>query len=134
MKDGLKKYLEHARCCYCREKLTRLKEGGDRNEFVATYEHVIPRSKNGDNSKENLKLCCQRCNNLRGNMELEIFDFFARTVIHSQPLTPTPILRKSLKQFIESLAAIAVRNRKEANKAASHALLLIAHDMKQINK
>ncbi|GGA20294.1 MULTISPECIES: HNH endonuclease [unclassified Okeania] len=32
-----------------------------------TIEHLLPRSKGGSNSKENLRLSCFKCNNSRGN-------------------------------------------------------------------
>lgn len=32
-----------------------------------TLEHLIPKSKGGTNSQENLRLACKPCNNKRGN-------------------------------------------------------------------
>ena len=43
-----------ARCGYC---------GGPAN----TIDHVLPRSRGGQDSWENLVACCLRCNNVKGN-------------------------------------------------------------------
>ncbi len=43
-----------ARCGYC---------GGSAN----TIDHVLPRSRGGQDSWENLVACCLRCNNVKGN-------------------------------------------------------------------
>ncbi|WP_029146165.1 HNH endonuclease [Microbacterium luticocti] len=42
------------RCAYC---------GG----HAATIDHVLPRSRGGADSWENLVACCQRCNNVKGD-------------------------------------------------------------------
>jgi 5-methylcytosine-specific restriction endonuclease McrA len=42
------------RCAYC---------GGSAN----TIDHVLPRSRGGQDSWENLVACCLRCNNVKGN-------------------------------------------------------------------
>jgi 5-methylcytosine-specific restriction endonuclease McrA len=39
-----------------------------------TIEHLIPVSRNGDNSIKNLSLCCAMCNQLRGSLSLPLFN------------------------------------------------------------
>jgi hypothetical protein len=100
-------------------------------EKEATLDHVIPRSKKGSNDITNTVICCQRCNGLKGNISYEIFVEFARTVIKPYPDVPTPVLRSSLRVFIETLAEIAIQNRRETNKALSISLLYLSEYVKK---
>ncbi|GLH70535.1 hypothetical protein GETHPA_20680 [Geothrix rubra] len=52
------------KCYKCGKQLTR---------FDATLDHLIPVSKGGDNSFENLATCCLSCNSKRRNHELSDF-------------------------------------------------------------
>ncbi|MEZ0491922.1 HNH endonuclease [Kineococcus sp. TBRC 1896] len=45
---------DHQRCAYCRG-------------HAATVDHVLPRSRRGPDSWENLVACCVRCNNAKGD-------------------------------------------------------------------
>lgn len=45
-------------CAYCGVKLTR---------STATYDHVVPLSRGGADSKYNLVWCCKRCNQSKGS-------------------------------------------------------------------
>ena len=45
---------DEQRCAYC---------GGN----ASTIDHVMPRSRGGENSWENLVACCLRCNNVKGD-------------------------------------------------------------------
>jgi 5-methylcytosine-specific restriction endonuclease McrA len=49
-------------CQYCGEKVT---------EKDATLDHYIPQSKNGDNSKDNLRTCCLICNSIKSGKSFE---------------------------------------------------------------
>ena len=49
---------DSGRCQYCNKKLSY---------NFATVDHVIPRSKGGRNTWENLVLCCEPCNVKKGN-------------------------------------------------------------------
>ncbi len=44
---------DNYRCTYCDKQLTR---------FTATLDHITPVSEGGDNSAENLKTACLKCN------------------------------------------------------------------------
>lgn len=46
------------RCHYCREQMPAHK---------ATLDHAIPRSRGGTYATENLRPCCERCNQAKGN-------------------------------------------------------------------
>ncbi len=46
------------RCQYCQEKFHQSK---------LTLDHVIPKSRGGEKTWENLVTCCQRCNQKKGN-------------------------------------------------------------------
>jgi 5-methylcytosine-specific restriction endonuclease McrA len=67
-------------CPYC---LTRMRFHTHKDEKVfgniATADHVIPRSKGGANTQENLLLVCARCNLDKGNMGLIEF-MMTRTI------------------------------------------------------
>jgi hypothetical protein len=49
-------------CQYCGEKV---------NQKNATLDHFIPRSKKGDNSKDNLRTCCLVCNGIKSGKTYE---------------------------------------------------------------
>lgn len=38
-----------------------------------TFDHVLPRSKGGDNSAENLVPCCYSCNSAKGSKTYDVF-------------------------------------------------------------
>ncbi len=49
-------------CQYCGEEV---------NQQNATLDHYVPKSKGGDNSKENLKTCCLLCNSIKSGKTYE---------------------------------------------------------------
>lgn len=55
--------MQNEFCLYCGLKISC--------QDVFTYEHLIPVSKGGNNSKLNKKPCCKYCNVWRGNKDLE---------------------------------------------------------------
>lgn len=48
---------DHSRCAYC-------------GKHATTLDHVIPRSRGGEHSWENLVACCRRCNHMKANLLL----------------------------------------------------------------
>ncbi len=110
-------------CPYCRRVLISAAEAGDTWGRKATIEHIKTRADGGDNDPSNLLIVCERCNNLRGDLDYDIFCAFARGVIQQYPDAPTIVLRKSLRQFVASLAEIAIRNPRAKNKALGVAIL-----------
>lgn len=63
LSEALRKQIETTdkrRCCYC---LTSEENSG----IAMTIDHIIPRSKGGDNRFENVCLACRSCNEYKGN-------------------------------------------------------------------
>lgn len=63
-KDDRIRAKTHGRCAYCGIKLKRRE---------STRDHMIPRSHGGQDTIENLWLCCRQCNKNKANMSLERF-------------------------------------------------------------
>lgn len=53
---------EEGRCAYCGRQISLMK---------STIDHILPKSKGGDNSWTNLVLACRRCNLRKGNRMLK---------------------------------------------------------------
>lgn len=53
-------------CCYCGKELNK-------NDTDFTKEHLVPKSKGGNDSLYNKKPCCKNCNSWRSNMPLSSF-------------------------------------------------------------
>lgn len=51
-------------CEYCKRKVQSDISGLD---DTLTIDHIIPKSKGGLNTKDNLAICCGKCNNLKDN-------------------------------------------------------------------
>lgn len=56
-------------CCYCGKKMS-LKKHGD---YMATVEHITPKSKGGITKYDNVAAAHSICNARRGNMPLLIY-------------------------------------------------------------
>lgn len=119
-------------CIYCKRVV--LKPGSPEAiqnpglEF--SEEHYIPRSRGGTNERENLKISCQRCNHLKAATMPEIFDPFARIILTKYPDAPTPVLKDAFKQYVMSLAEIAVRNKVGTKRALLVTLLQVGESLK----
>ncbi len=55
------------RCCYCGIRFS------DTFYQQSTLEHVVPKSKNGDDHPDNLVIACYACNSARSNQDIEGF-------------------------------------------------------------
>ena len=55
------------RCCYCGVRVL------DVDSALITLEHIIPKSKGGDDHLDNLAIACDVCNYSRGNKDLADF-------------------------------------------------------------
>lgn len=127
-------------CHWCRIPMT-LSVGDNVTPTSATREHIITQEsfrklKDVEKQKEkdhsdNVVLACAKCNNLRGNTSPEIFELFARVILRQYPYAPAHFLRAALRQFKESLAEIAIRNKKESMRAISLALLSLSDMMEK---
>jgi 5-methylcytosine-specific restriction endonuclease McrA len=63
------------RCCYCERKFDE--------KLLKTKEHVIPKSKGGDNSKYNLVWACVECNCFRGNKDFVEFKELITNILNN---------------------------------------------------
>lgn len=128
-------------CHWCRVAMTPPVASEKHLATTATDEHLItqgkfkklkdPELRKLKDHPDNVVIACFRCNNLRGNISFEIFEEFARVVLRPYPYAPTPFLRASLRQFMDSLAEIGIRNRKESRRALSLALLAFSDMMEK---
>lgn len=55
-------YLQHGKCFYCGDYITR----GD-----SSLDHLLPKSKGGPNTDDNLVVCCKKINQVFGDMGLK---------------------------------------------------------------
>jgi 5-methylcytosine-specific restriction endonuclease McrA len=65
------------KCAYC-----------GRSDLPLTIDHVIPKSRGGNDSWENLVCACTTCNNKKGDRTLEE----ANMILHSRPFKPSHIM------------------------------------------
>ena len=56
------------RCMYCDEALT---------EITATIDHIKPKVKGGHSTRNNMGLCCSRCNSSKGSQL--VFDYYNKS-------------------------------------------------------
>jgi 5-methylcytosine-specific restriction endonuclease McrA len=67
----------YGRCAYCGKPIIDEKHG-------ATFDHILPLSKKGTTSKDNLFLCCFDCNQEKGSLSLE--DYRQKKMLSLQKL------------------------------------------------
>ncbi len=65
-----------------------------RTETSLTIDHIVPKSKGGDDSWENLVAACVKCNNKKGDRTPED----AKMVLHKKPTKPSHIT--FMKHFV----------------------------------
>lgn len=65
------------KCVYC---------GSDRN---LTLDHMIPKSKGGENNWKNLVTCCGKCNRIKGDTSVEEFLEKTGYTMSHKPFKPT---------------------------------------------
>lgn len=66
LKNEIKKRDKY--CCYICGRLL--------NDNEITLDHIVPKSKGGKDTFDNLATCCFYCNNLKADMSLEEFKFY----------------------------------------------------------
>ena len=66
----------YGRCAYCGKAIVDEKQHG------ATFDHVLPLSKKGTTSKDNILLCCFECNQEKGSLSLEEFRAKKQTALN----------------------------------------------------
>lgn len=58
LQKSLLYYRDLGQCIFCEQEMT---------EKQTTIEHIIPRSKGGPNTWDNVGACCERCNRMKGD-------------------------------------------------------------------
>lgn len=60
------------KCFYCKKQM---KKGvwNEQHDDDMTVDHLIPKSQGGEDTKENLVICCRNCNRLRGTKKIADF-------------------------------------------------------------
>lgn len=89
-------------CTYCNRKMHTRRRTFD--GLFKTRDHYIPLSKGGSNTKENIRMACYRCNNLKGNMMPEAWErFMAENPVwwDSQINVKAPVAKEALPVFHE---------------------------------
>lgn len=61
-KHHKKHFTGNEHCYYCGKKLTR---------YSATWDHVQPLSRGGEDTRKNLVWCCIQCNKAKGSLTIE---------------------------------------------------------------
>lgn len=68
------------------------------NSKSATIDHVIPRSKGGDNTYENVVTCCKKCNGKKGDESLERMMELHGWQLHHRLIKPANNLADKIPQ------------------------------------
>lgn len=69
-----KSYNQRDNCFFCERKFTLNHLAyGEGNAVVKSYDHIIPRSKGGNDTKINTVVCCKHCNNLKDDLTIPEF-------------------------------------------------------------
>ncbi len=71
---------DSGRCWYCRMECRRPGEPWD-GRVLATVDHVEPKADGGTNRLENLHVCCEVCNQAKGDMDLHEFLALERSTL-----------------------------------------------------
>lgn len=53
--------------CYICGQMTHYENGDEYSPLLATVDHLVPWTRGGEHSWENVRLCCLRCNIVKGN-------------------------------------------------------------------
>ena len=102
-----KKWKEDSTCHYC---------GTDLRFDKATYDHILPQSKQGSEHPDNFVIACEPCNNIRGDMDYNIFCNIVTSVQD----------RKSYQDFIKSVDRSKIKcNNESAHQKIDRLFLLI---------
>jgi hypothetical protein len=68
---------KNAKCLYCESKLTIEN---------ATSDHIVTISNGGNNTQVNLVVCCNECNNSRGDMNFNDFIYMKKPYLKGQKI------------------------------------------------
>ena len=55
-------------CCYCARAMCAKRPGDYHRPDAATRDHILPKALGGTLAADNVRICCQRCNELRAKL------------------------------------------------------------------
>lgn len=118
-------------CHYCKRVMLAYKADMSLEDLAlsATKDHVIPKALGGLNTDDNYKVCCARCNRLKGHIPYPVFKEFANIVLCVYPDLPLPHLRNSLNLYIMALLERSCSNKQIMRTACSVALLKLKDEI-----
>ena len=83
-------------CCYCRSQIL--------HPLKPTTEHLVPKSKGGNNTKHNKRVCCNVCNGFRGNLTYSQWERKIRNCISSGSMWNNPVTKeKATMEYLETI-------------------------------
>lgn len=106
------KWQEDPHCHYCGTKLRFDK---------ATYDHVLPQSKNGSEHPDNFVIACEPCNNIRGDMSYNIFYNIVTSVED----------RKSYQEFLKTIDRSKIKKVEETKLQRIDRLFLLIKNKRE---
>lgn len=87
----------HGRCAFCRNKVFAAPTFEDlQDDFAASRDHDIPKTRGGADTGKNIILTCRLCNSAKGSMTGDEFRYLLRT-------------KKLAPSYAEWIAAIALK-------------------------
>lgn len=71
------------KCHYCQRQMNFINGSKSR----ATREHLVPKSRGGQDTYSNMRAACHRCNNRRGDLPYNVYLAFCRLHGHDQSIS-----------------------------------------------
>lgn len=102
---------QEGRCFWCGKRMSRTRftspaRPKDLDDIVATIDHLVPLALGGDNTLDNLRLACHRCNHLRGLWLQPIALAAQNRVLRQRALQLTCDLRSKEEQIKQNLTLL----------------------------